>query len=917
MQFYSSLVSDASNNLSINKPDKTILSLSAMSKLKPQVNHQGYQSPIDSEKGQYKDLTPLMKTVRQTMDKYRGYVVLTQVGSFYELYFENATEYAPQLNIRLAKRDFKDRSIAMAGFPLSQLDRYLKVLVHDLNEGVAVIEQFKSKSPIDNDPITVSRRVTRLISPGTLIDEAFLNQQDNNFLLSIEFPSKMFDRSPDLESKIGLSWIDLSVGTLFVQETTLSGLISTVTRIKPSEIILDDSLVKHHLESGQWYSEFAELQKYFRKYQQLPAKRKTMSEYFHMFDFPERTLKKAFDLLTLKETSSLKNLLQYIKDHLPGSEITLELPEKQYSKNIVQIDPRTSDALELHKTYKDQFVKGSLMSTIKKTVTDSGTRLLSQWISSPSTDLWEIKRRQALVTIFHKDPSFRNAVVSKLKEIHDISRIIQRFSLGRGTPLDLVYLAKAIYKVDEIEQLMINKIRCAPECKSALNHLIDSLNSHSELAKEILQDLDEESLMQHLKIEQQEIEDDINPNKHSSEKQSDVDDLFSVQESASPSLQKLHFELRKLIAFKRDLEKDLHTKFVTEGSFKEVELRYTPAYSYQVYFKGGKSADFSSLEDSLPGSKVLQRSSATRWISYPKWSELGQGIDAVKYRIKIEELEVIKVLKIKVMNSCINLRMTAKTIDYIDVTSSFAVLAQERGLVCPEISEGTELEIIKGRHLVVETGLSHSLKNFIPNDCSLDKNNSIWMITGPNMGGKSTFLRQNAIIVILGQIGSYVPAESARIGIVDKIFSRVGSADDLYNQMSTFMVEMVETSYILNGATDRSLAILDEVGRGTSGKEGIAIAYATLKHLESTNNCRVLFATHFGMEIKELLDNHSSSSGILFKKTNIEKLNGKIIFSHHLENGVSENSFAIDVAKFAGFPHKALQIAQNVYNDIK
>lgn len=262
------------------------------------------------------------------------------------------------------------------------------------------------------------------------------------------------------------------------------------------------------------------------------------------------------------------------------------------------------------------------------------------------------------------------------------------------------------------------------------------------------------------------------------------------------------------------------------------------------------------------------------------------------------------------------IREISDVLGYLDILSSFALLARERNLVCPVVDQSNRLEIIGGRHLVVEDAISNrSLEKFTENDCRLD-NGELWVVSGPNMGGKSTFLRQNAVIVLLAQMGCFVPCKSARIGLVDKIFSRVGSADDLYNEMSTFMVEMVETSFILKGATNRSLAILDEIGRGTSGKEGVSIAFATLRHLIKNNVCRSLFATHFGQELNDIVQRRKEddfTEKIQFYKSGIvQTLKGDFYYDHKLRPGICKNSDALRVAKMAGFPDDALEIAKEV-----
>ncbi len=880
------------------------------------------EKPDQYEINEFKkrDLPPSLKAVREMMDKYKDYVVITQLGSFFELYFEHAVEYSPKLNLTLAKRSLKESAIPMAGFPLSQLDRHLKVLVQDLNVGVAIVEQFKNETGIDNEVQKVTRRLTRIITPGTLVDEVFLNEQENNYLLSVDFPDTAFKREALPDLKIGLAWTDLSVGSIFVQETTLKDLISTITRIKPSEILLDEKLVPEQLESGEWYSELVELKRYFRKFQALPSLQKTLDLYNHMFSSFSKTAENTMKELPQKETAALRNLLQYIENHLPDSPINLQLPVRQIPENIMQIDSRTSDALELHKTFKDEGRKGSLISSVKRTVTQSGARLLSQWISAPSTDLKEIKNRQALVTLFFKNTIFRTNVIAKLTEVHDISRIVQRFALGRGTALDLVYLARSIEVVGSLQSILKMEAVKSKANAKVLEEYLENYDSLENLSKTILDNLDEVALLQTIRSEQEELEKEIAPSQKSQLDEELVNSdsfLWTVRPNASKGLSKLHEMHNSLLNEKAALIEHLEKVLLVDLKFKSVEFKFSPSLGYQLYLRAYKGSDHDRLKELLPEATISQKSSSTKWLNYPNWSSLGSKIDSIKHKIRAEEDNVIKTLKKDVVRQSLPLRNVANWLDFLDVTSSFAVLSLDRNLVCPSVDDSLELEIKNGRHLVVEEGLKQSLKNFTPNNFEIGKNDQMWVISGPNMGGKSTFLRQNAIIVILAQIGCYVPAESARIGIVDKIFSRVGAADDLYNEMSTFMVEMVETSYILKGATVRSLAILDEVGRGTSGREGLAIAFATLDHMVKVNRCRGLFATHFGQELHGLLSENSSMDRVTFKRTKIGYFNNKLLFDHTLEDGISEKSYAINVAALAGFPKEALLIADKALKTLQ
>ncbi|CCH40953.1 hypothetical protein BN7_487 [Wickerhamomyces ciferrii] len=872
---------------------------------------------IENQRTDSPEYTPTLTKVREMMDKYKEYVVLTQLGSFYELYFEHAVEFSSKLNLNLGKRQVRGKKIPMAGFPLSQIDRHLKVLVQDLNLGVAIVEQFKNETSIENEVNKVTRRLTRIITPGTLVDEAFLNQKENNFLLSIDISLSAFKREALEDMKIGLAWADISVGLTYIQETTLRELLPTINQIGPSEIIFNENLLPFKLETGDWYPEMVELKRYFRKYQTLPTAHKTMEMFFSMFEIVEDSDKEKLKSFNQKETAALKNLLHYIDYHLPESPIRLQIPIRRIPKHIMQIDSRTSDALELHKSFKDDLKKGSLVHTIRRTVTDSGSRLLSKWVMAPSTDTREINRRQALVTLFYKHTLFRIDVISKLNEVHDISRIVQRFVMGRGSAIELIHLAHTIQTLQELQNTIEIEAKKTLSKQKLLAKFLVPFPKLVKLSELILHNIREDELLAKERMEEEAREDELSPETiqlQNSKKIMNDEQItklsWTVKPNASPTLQKAHDYHNELLEEEKKMLEQLNVMFKETLGFKSVELRNSISLGYQLYIRSVKGSSTDKLE-SMPEFHIKSKNPSALWVNYRPWTVLGEAIENSTNRIFYEEQQLIKSLKKKVVHQSSALRSMGELLDLLDVTSSFAVLAHERNLVCPKVDKSLDLDIIKGRHLVVEDGLKRTLKNFTPNDHISRRDKPLWVITGPNMGGKSTFLRQNAVIVILAQIGSYVPAESATIGVVDKIFSRVGAADDLYNDLSTFMVEMIETSYILKGATERSLAILDEVGRGTSGSEGLAIAFATLHHLLTVNKSRALFATHFGDELHKFLGDRDLGNFVEFKKTQVkENENGKrLIFNHQMEDGISEKSYAIEVAGMAGFPTSALQIA--------
>lgn len=880
-------------------------------------------------------LPPSLQHVRKVMDAHKDNVVLTQMGSFYELYFEHATKYAPKLNISLTSKNYNHGKVAFAGFPLSQLNRHLKVLVNQFGYSVTIVDQFKNDNMIDNDPNRFSRRVTRIVTPGTFIDEAFENFKENSYLLNIEFPSKCMDKLANSDTKLGLCWCDVSTGEIFVQEVLLKDLASAITRIRPREIILNDELIKYEVEKGKWYPELVELKKYFIKFQTLPSQYHTIDMFDDLFfngssDFTKKQLDHKFKSLTQKELAALRNILEYVNDHLPNCSINFQIPERQSTTSIMQIDSRTNSALELHSTMMNNGKKGSLLSTIRRTVTPIGTRLLTQWLSAPSLDLAEIKERQALVKFFKENNHFTNQLIINLKTISDLSRILQKFSFGRGNALELIQISKSLKTASDISiafQEIIPKSK--KTIRPSLINLANKLEVDMSFVNLVLKSLNEDKIMIQEKSSSDELLDEINTeNERTTKMYSDssfLDEAINgaINPECSPKLKGLYDDYKSLLIEQEQLESS-YASFLSETfGTRKVILKQRQNGDYVIYVYGSSSS-LNKLSDWIKEGnqfnsapfQILQQSNQTRWLSHKLWTDIAYKLELTMLKIKKEEGSILNSFKNQLVEKSNEVRIINTTLGYLDTLSSFAKLAEEKSLVCPKVDNSLALSIVNGRHLMVEEGItSKSLEKFVANDCQLD-NGSVWLITGPNMGGKSTFLRQNAIIVILAQIGSFVPCDSAHIGLVDKIFSRVGSADDLYNEMSTFMVEMIETSFILRGATNRSLAIVDEIGRGTSGKEGVSIAYATLNYIAKQNQCRTLFATHFGEELQKFIE--CKPLEILYKKVRffqskiVEVDRTNFYYDYKMRPGICTKSDAIKVAQLAGFPESALIEAENL-----
>lgn len=886
-------------------------------------------------------LPPSIRQVRQLMDKYKDNVVLTQMGSFYELYFEHATQYAPKLNITLTSKSFASGKVPFAGFPVHQLNRHLKVLVNQYGYSVTIVDQFKKDLDINSNPTKFTRRVTRIVTPGTFVDEAFENFKENSYLLTIEFPDKCMERVVDSDIKIGISWCDISTGELYVQQLHLCELVSTITRIQPKEIVLKDELIPYKIESGNWYPELVELKKYFIKYQNPSSHYRPVSSFISLFasqnkklsDNTRSQLRYIFENFEQKELAALRNLLVYVSDHFPNYSINFQLPNRQAVSSIMQIDSRTSRALELHSTVLNNNRKGSLLSTINRTITPVGSRLLKQWLSGPSTDIKEIKKRQNIVDLFSSNEALCDSIVQCFKDISDISRILQKFSFGKGNGIDLLRIVKSLKTLSIILEKLDQYKNCVTtkRNKAILEELVKNLRFDNTVVDDIYNSLSEEEI---LKSEKRQADDEcykgsiVDINDQSNDGNRYKYEMSIINPAFHPKLRLLFNNYWNLEQKKLELERKMKNFFGSSFEIKRISLKQRQSKDYVVQIvanseqiqklqeKISKNQDFRFNDSTF---SVLQKSSQTLWLANKRWTELAYAIENAIINIKTEENAILLTFKNKLVSRSNEIRNINNTIGYLDILISFARLAREKNLVCPKVTNEVTLNIVNGRHIMVEDGLaSKSLSNFVSNDCEINSS-EVWIITGPNMGGKSTFLRQNAIIVILAQIGCFVPCDRAEIGIVDKIFSRVGSADDLYNDMSTFMVEMIETSFILRGATKRSLAILDEIGRGTSGKEGVRIAFATIKYMMEHNKCRTLFATHFGKEIKTILENSKDESykllalQIKYYQTSVLKLeNNRFMYDYKLKPGICEKSDAFNVAKMAGFPYEVLQVVQNL-----
>ncbi|KAK7987972.1 hypothetical protein PG989_008287 [Apiospora arundinis] len=907
------------------------------------------------------DEVPAYPTVvlqaRRNMQKFENCVLLTRVGGFYELYFQHAEEYGPLLNIKVAQKKTSAGPVPMAGFPFFQLDRFLKVLVQEFNCYVAIAEEFPNDpgDKVKSGGLMHDRRVTRIITPGTLIDENFIDPFSNNYVMSIYTPPlegkdeehklgvSRNEQTPTASADIGLAWLDVSTGHFYTQVANIASLPSILSRISPREIVVDEAL-----QSDTDHALFAILaeDKHLISYSPHPAPLAT-SEWTPMLEseIPPHTLRS----LTEDETQAGSLLLQYVRDRLIGLSMKLQPPIRHESMHVMTIDKNSMRSLEIKQTIRDGFFRGSLLHAIRRTVTKSGARLLNEWLTAPSTSIETITQRQDLVEYFLAHPDLRDEIVQLLRRSHDSQRLVQKFALGRGDPDDLIGLANTIRATEAIVKLLKSASKGAEKKKRKDSAFADMLSrikltQASKLADLIRDSIDEEGLFQKHELEDQETSQILSlaegivstegtkeeagallpkspklrkrPVTPTSIRDHYADDnlAFIMKPGASRGLADLHASLDALLDEKAALTDDLRERLGAPS----LTLRWTPNLGHICHVKGVKDTRrLAELSANLP---AVSASRSTRTFHTPEWTSLGQRIHQTRFQMQTEETRLFSELRAQVVLHLVRLRRNAAVLDELDVTTSFARLAAEQGLTRPQLQDGENPAtlIIGGRHPTVEGGLQEQGRTFTSNDClvGVPGHGRLWLITGPNMAGKSTYLRQNALITILAQVGCYVPAHHAELGIVDAIFSRVGSADNLYRDQSTFMVEMLETAQILRAATPRSFVIMDEVGRGTAPEDGTAVAFASLHHLVTINKCRTLFATHFHSlaDIVQERDMHITTGGhVEMYCTDVEEDDqGGFVYIHKLRKGINRESHALKVARLAGIPEAAINVAKQI-----
>lgn len=559
------------------------------------------------------------------------------------------------MGIRVARRKVGGRAsetaIAMAGFPLSQLDRYLRLLVQEMKCTVAIVDQFEKPNTdisqvqqltSDAYKVKFDRRISRIITPGTLIDESFINWEKNNFLVALGLP--VHTDSPTDDTPVGIAWLNLALGSFYIQSTTMKDLSTDLARIQPSEVIIDKRIQKRNIEKGKWHPELQDLEQYYCNYQSFPLKDQIF-QYTSLFDETEANVRFHVSELRPHEISALMGILKYVKTHLPESPIQLQIPKRVHVSQLMKMDSRSRAALELTKSIKNDSIQGTLLSTIKRTTTESGSRLLSEWIKEPLLDVSEIQARQNIVEAFLENPILQRQTESYLSTLGDPPRIIQRFGFGRGNAMDLLIMAQDLELMATIRNTVLDQAK-SHKSVDALARLVKKIDQCKSLRHAILDNLDENVLLVRQQREEREREIlqaellyETIPTKPSTSYKIESDEWL-VKPSASASLKKLHIQLESLNV----TETGLRESFKRKHPGYKVDLKWSQSLGFYAHIAG----KVNELDTTNFSSQILARHTKTISFRLPEWTDLGESLEKARSNIQSEEKKVINRLKKKV-----------------------------------------------------------------------------------------------------------------------------------------------------------------------------------------------------------------------------------------------------------------------------
>jgi DNA mismatch repair protein MutS len=805
----------------------------------------------------------MMAQFLEIKEGYPSALLFYRMGDFYELFFDDAVAAAQALDITLTKRGkHQGADIPMCGVPVHAAEGYLLNLIRK-GFRVAVCEQLENPQEAKKRGAksVVKRGVVRLVTPGTLTEDTLLHPRESNFLASFV----------QVRDQSCLSWVDISTGDLRYSPCPPVRLGPELARLAPAEVLVAEGASNEFLEIIQESSASAT---------ELPQ---------DVFDSSAGADKicKAYgvgDLGGLGEfgradIAAISGLIEYLSATQKGQLPLLRRPVCEARDDFVAIDAATRKNLELTQTLSGE-KSGSLLSVVDRSVTAAGARLLFRRITTPSQRLATIEERASAVAFFCGQSGLRDAVRSGLKQLPDVERALGRVALERSGPRDLLALGNGIVQAAQVHALLAQHDLPLP-LQNAANDLKGFEALSDELGRALVSDA---PLLAR-----------------------DGGFVATGYSSELDEITALRDEARSVIA-------RMQADYADQSGISSLKIKHNNVLGYFIETTATHAQRMMAAPLSDTFIHRQTTANAVRFTTVELGDIETKILNAAGQATGLE-LEIFAGLCAQVLDHAAPLQALAVAIAEIDVAAAFSELAMAEGWIRPVLNESRDFIIEQGRHPVVEAAIKAQAETvFVANDCNLTSTEDmIWLLTGPNMAGKSTFLRQNALIALLAQAGSFVPAARAEIGIVSQIFSRVGAADDLARGRSTFMVEMVETAAILNQADDRALVILDEIGRGTSTYDGLSIAWATLEHLHDVNQCRALFATHY----HELTQLTAKLDRVDNATVTVREYQGDVVFLHEVKKGAADRSYGVQVAKLAGLPQPVLERAKVVLDALE
>lgn len=798
-------------------------------------------------------LTPMMARYLEVKGQNPGALLLFRMGDFYELFYEDAQTAAKVLGLTLTSRDKgSPNPVAMAGFPYHALNGYLQKLVR-AGYRAAICEQVEDPKQAKG---LVKREVTQVVTPGTLTDDALLDPRESNFLACVA-PGK---------EVCGLAWLELSTGRFWVMDVTLGNVADELARIRPAECLLPEDARQHPVQMAMSTLPHGVLcERPAWCFSRENCRQRVLQQ------LGVRTLE-GFDIDAESiGVTAAGALLEYVRQTQKSELSHITRIEPYRRGQTLLIDEATRRSLELTQTLRGGQREGSLLSVLDETVTPMGARLLAEWLSNPLTDAAAINRRLDAVQELVHDGSLRQALRGLLKDAYDVPRLTARIATGRASPRDLVFLARTLAILPRL------KAKLAGRQASRLSDLEGRIELCAEVRAEVEAAIvDEPPLL--------------------------ITDGGVIRDGYHVSLD----EYRDLAKGGKAWIAKYQAEEIQRTGIPNLKVGFNRVFGYYLECTAAQA-------DKVPADYIRKQTlkNQERFIT-PALKEYEDKVLRAEGQSTSLEQELFLALRTKVAQYSPRLRENADILAEIDVLTGLAELAVQQGYCRPEIVTEPALDIHEGRHPVLDRVMPRG--HFVPNDIQLgDRVGFVQIITGPNMAGKSTYIRQAALLTILTQMGSFVPATSARVGLADRVFARVGASDELSKGQSTFMVEMTETARILNAATPRSLVILDEIGRGTSTYDGISLAWAVTEFLHDAIGCRTLFATHYH-ELTQLTGSlkHAANWNVA-----VREQNDAVVFLHKIIPGAADKSYGIHVAQLAGVPADVLDRAKVILKTLE